>query len=117
NRTGKYFIGKDILASCGDLIGDIWYGYYRGQEPPSGIFGKVVGRIQHLQVMQTALGGPFGLLPKRLPPRPLLHIDPLSVLSTKLRREDAVICHDVGPITHPQLFDAKTGPMYDAIYR
>ncbi|MEM9964101.1 MAG: glycosyltransferase family 1 protein [Asticcacaulis sp.] len=117
NRTGKYFIGKDIIDSCGDLIGDIWYGASKGKVPPPGIVGKVVGRLQHIQVLQNALGGPLSWLPRRTPPRPLLHIDPFSVLSTRLRPEDLVICHDVGPVTDPELFDPKNSPVYDAIYR
>ncbi|OYW83055.1 MAG: hypothetical protein B7Z26_01630 [Asticcacaulis sp. 32-58-5] len=117
NRTGKYFIGKDIIDACGDLLGEAHYGYYHSKSPPQRLFGKVLGRIQHLQVTGKALGGPFGLLPPHRPARPLLHMDPFSIPSTRLLPTDAVICHDVGPITHPELFDPNTRPIYDHIYK
>nr|WP_303649463.1 glycosyltransferase family 1 protein [Asticcacaulis machinosus] len=44
-------------------------------------------------------------------------MDPFSIPSTRLSAKDAVICHDVGPITHPELFDPNTRPIYDHIYK
>src|SRR5262249_16756587 len=38
------------------------------------------------------------------------------VLHTDLIREDIVLCHDVGPLTHPELFDSKTTELYRAAY-
>ncbi|WP_303545342.1 glycosyltransferase [Sphingomonas natans] len=46
----------------------------------------------------------------------MLHLDPFTVGSTALRREDIVLCHDVGPITHPELFEPHVCKAYEAIY-
>src|SRR5262249_39827656 len=47
---------------------------------------------------------------------PTLFFDPLYVLRTSLRREDIVLCHDVGPLTHPELFDPGTTELYRSAY-
>jgi glycosyltransferase involved in cell wall biosynthesis len=46
-----------------------------------------------------------------------LYLDPLYVLPGNLRARDIVLCHDIGPISHPHLFDARTTEMYRAAYR
>ncbi len=117
NRTGKFFIGELIIENCADLLGSVYYWRYRGRKTPQGLFGKIIGRIQHLQVVHTATGGIFGRLPRRKLDRPMLHIDPFSILSTQLRPIDAVIIHDIGAITHPRLFDPKTPAIYDMIFK
>ncbi|MET0547028.1 MAG: glycosyltransferase family 1 protein [Caulobacterales bacterium] len=117
NRTGKFFIGKDILDTCHDLIGDVYYAGLRRKAPPSDLIGKIAGRLQHLQIINTALGGPLSLLPKQRAKRPILHIDPITVLAARLTSMDAVICHDMGPLSHPYLFDSKTGAIYAEAYK
>jgi hypothetical protein len=37
-------------------------------------------------------------------PRPLVFTDPREVILYELKRRDGVLCHDVGPITHSDLF-------------
>ncbi len=117
NRTGKYFIGRDLLDTPDLPLGDIYYWRIRGSAPPSGIAGKIIGRLQHWQIAAQALGGAFQLFPRRRSRRPLLHLDPFTVPTTHLRAQDAVLCHDVGPVTHPKLFDADVGRIYAHIYR
>lgn len=48
---------------------------------------------------------------------PILFFDPLYVLRSRLKREDIVLCHDVGPISHPELFPLKVGQLYAQAYR
>jgi glycosyltransferase involved in cell wall biosynthesis len=38
------------------------------------------------------------------------------VPTTELRSSDAVLCHDVGPLTHPDLYDEEVCVAYRAIY-
>lgn len=117
NRTGKYFIGRDLLAISDLPVGDVYYWHLARRAPPEGIFGRIVGRLQHWQVCGKSLGGPFGMIPRRRPGRPLLHIDPFTVPTTHLRRCDAVQCHDIGPVTHPNLFGEGVGEIYQHVYR
>src|SRR5215471_11977809 len=76
NRTGKYFIGRDLLETTDLPLGDVYYWFVRSNEPPSGFFGRVVGRLQLYHIRAHALGGPMRMLSRRRSPRPLLHLDP-----------------------------------------
>lgn len=117
NRTGKYFIGRDLLDTPGLTVGEVYYWRLRGDAPPKGLVGKVAGRLQHWQIVAQTMGGSFGWFPRRRPRRPLLHLDPFTVPTTHLRAWDAVLCHDIGPVTHPALFDADVGRIYAHIYK
>ena len=116
NRTGKYFIGLDLIEMPDLPIGDVYYWLMAASAPPAGLKGKVIGRLQHLHIKARARGGLMRLLPRRRSARPLLHLDPFTVPATMLGRSDAVLCHDLGPITHPQLFDPQIATIYRAIY-
>ncbi len=116
NRTGKYFIGRDLLGVSGLPLGDVYYWHLARAAPPSGLAGRVVGRLQHWQIMEQTGGGPLKWLPRRTPRRPLLHLDPFTVPTTHLRSCDAVLCHDIGPVSHPRLFDANVCRVYEHIY-
>jgi glycosyltransferase involved in cell wall biosynthesis len=116
NRTGKYFIGRDLLDTEDLPVGDVYYWMLRARKPISGLLGRVVGRLQLHHIKGHALGGPMRRLQRRMPPRPLLHLDPFTVPSTVLRRGDAVLCHDLGPLTHPDLFDPLVCRIYKPIY-
>jgi glycosyltransferase involved in cell wall biosynthesis len=115
NRTGKYFIGRDLIETPDLPLGDTYY--WRLTSLPTGLARRVVGRLQLLQIKGRTLGGSLGWLPPRRPTRPLLHMDPFTVPTTQLRPCDIVVCHDVGPVTHPNLFAPDVGAIYDAIYR
>lgn len=116
NRTGKYFIGRDLLDTADLPIGDTYYWGLKATAEPSGLFGKVIGRLQHHHIRAHALGGAMRMLPRRRSCRPLLHLDPFTVPSTVLRQHDAVLVHDLGPLTHPDLFDAGVCRIYRPIY-
>ncbi|MDE2333743.1 MAG: glycosyltransferase family 4 protein [Rhodospirillales bacterium] len=115
NRTGRFFIGRDLIETPGLPLGDVYY--WRLRSPPRGLVRRVVGRLQRHQVEGRTLGGRLGWLPPRRPSRSLLHLDPYTVPSTELRRSDIVLCHDVGPVTHPHLFAPAVGAIYREIYR
>jgi len=114
NRTGKYFIGRDLLALENLPLGDVCYWRFARRAPPAGLWARIIGRLQHWQVTGQMLGAHW---PRRVPRRPLLHLDPFTVPTTHLRPCDAVLCHDIGPVTHPALFDADVGQTYARIYR
>ena len=115
NRTGKYFIGKDLIDGVPDLIGRTYYGPAALPAPPNGVVGRILARVQGWQVQ--AFSGQRRLpLPRRTSRRPILHLDPFTVGSTILKPQDVVLCHDIGPITHPSLFEERVSAAYEAIY-
>lgn len=113
NQTGKYFIGRDLLETPDLPVGDVYYWLTPATAPPAGLYGKIIGRLQHLHIKAQATGGALRVVPRRRSRRPLLHLDPFTVPSTFLERKDGVLCHDLGHITHPHLFE----PQVSAIYR
>jgi glycosyltransferase involved in cell wall biosynthesis len=116
NRTGKYFIGKDLLECNLPMLGDVYYWALRRADPPEGLAAKVICKIQGLIVRANAASGFARGVTRRRPPRPLLHLEPYTVLSAKLRPFDVVVCHDLGPITHPELFETRLYPAYRRIF-
>jgi glycosyltransferase involved in cell wall biosynthesis len=114
NRTGKYFIGADIIAQNADLIRNIHYWRITARSPPEGLAARIIGKIESLEHQaRTALDLP----PRTAPAAKCLHLDPLTALHRKLRRDDLVLCHDLGPITHPDLFTKDISKQYDLAYR
>lgn len=116
NRTGKFFIGRDLLECASDLLGKVYYWRLPADKPPQGIWAKIVCRIQGMQIRANASGGLLGCQFRPNPARPLLHLEPYTVLGVRLRKKDAVIVHDVGPITHPELFERRLHLAYQRIF-
>jgi glycosyltransferase involved in cell wall biosynthesis len=46
-----------------------------------------------------------------------LFLDPLYVNRSRLESSDIVLCHDIGPVTHPELYDSGTVGLYEKAYR
>jgi len=47
----------------------------------------------------------------------MIFLEPLFSLRTSLSRKDIVICHDIAPITHPELYSVLTYASYDRVYK
>lgn len=118
NRTGAYHICRELLDSLPNyLVATRYWRAWREREP-RGLLRKLLARsmlfeIDHLALVQR-------VLPQRGSARsgtPTLFMDPLYVLGTRLGDRDVVLCHDVGPVTHPQLFDRRTTENYRTAYR
>lgn len=120
NRTGKYFIGRDIIGDNEAIIRQAQYWRLTqsaGAPPPHGLYGRIAGRLAVMEARYRATSPAFDrVLPRRRIDLPLLHLDPLTVLFHRLARHDLVLCHDVGPITHPALFPADVVAMYRKAY-
>lgn len=114
NRTGAYFIAKDI---CQQFAPQAELRYWRlGSRPPEGLFRKIGARLMMAEI--GALGDS-----ERLVMRDgissdgfRLFLDPLYVLRSELSANDIVLCHDVGPLTHPSLYDPRTVNSYRRAY-
>ncbi|MBI1251100.1 MAG: glycosyltransferase [Alphaproteobacteria bacterium] len=112
NRTGAYHICNDLLRELPHFFHDVRYWRLPFQPQPD-LIRKLAGRAMLLEM--SALGD-SSLLARRRPDRPVLFMDPLYVLRTQLVRDDIVLCHDVGPISHPDLFEPETVRRYRMAY-
>lgn len=118
NATGKYFFCKDMMAACGDLIRQVWYWRVpmRGHEP-RGLLARVLGRFALIEVNFRVTSRLSSLLPLLRTSRPLVFSDPREVILYELKSCDVVLCHDMGPITHPDLYHPMVKPTYEAVFR
>lgn len=115
NRTGAFYLTRDLKdALVRDLSGVRTWRDHRDR-PYSRIERKVRARL-----MLKELGSPglAAMLPywSRVPDRRYLHMDPLYVLNDKLTSSDRVLCHDIGPVSHPQIYGDGTREMYGRAY-
>jgi glycosyltransferase involved in cell wall biosynthesis len=116
NRTGAYYICRDIVEGASDAFAEVRYWRCRGENEPSGLRRRLLGRAMLLEL--RALGR-WNMLAR---PRggggafPTLFLDPLYALRSRLQKRDIVLCHDVGPISHPELFDDVTSRLYQEAY-
>ena len=58
NRTGRFFIGKDLIETPRLPLGDVYY--WRLRSPPRGMLRWAIGRLQRHQVTGRTLGGGLG---------------------------------------------------------
>jgi len=111
-RTGKFFLGKDVISALGRRVSSVRYGRIK-YIPRSDFLRRVAGRITHeetkARVFRPGLVVP---LPKIRDRNPVLHLDPLSVVRHRLAPQDIVLCHDIGPITHPAQFAPGVHELY-----
>ncbi len=116
DRTGKLFLGREIIDALGPRVGRIRYGRLSAM-PNSDPLRRIAGRLHRieLKVRLRWLPPPVTPLPPGTRP-PMLHLDPLSVVRCRMSGEDIVLCHDVGPITHPNYFAPGVGRDYQSAY-
>lgn len=119
NRTGKFFVGLDLIDAPEAPLGDVLY--WKSRSRPQGLRRRIYGRLQLWQV-KASTGTARGiemlgrLIPAQHSVRDVLHLDPFTVPTRRLRRTDIVVCHDLGPVSHPYLFDRDVGAIYRRIY-
>jgi len=116
NKTGKYFIGRDLVRDQESLIDRVFYWRHGTYRLPSPFLERVLGLGMRIEVRAAGATGisPF---PLRRPDRPTLHLDPHSVIHTAISARDVILCHDLGPITHPALFRPWVTRLYQRAYR
>lgn len=115
NRTGAHYIAEDLASAFGH---EGFIRRWRMLRPqlPTGIARKVFGR---LMVREIALLGTanrfFWPEPKTVKVRRLF-LDPLYVSRSRLEASDIVLCHDIGPVSHPKLYDRGSVRAYEKAY-
>jgi glycosyltransferase involved in cell wall biosynthesis len=115
NRSGKYFIGRDIIDGNADLISAVYYWRLPRASAPQGVVARLIGKLEaweHGAIVRLGRNLPAA----RAARSRCLHLDPLSVLHRPPRPDDLVICHDLGPVTDRDLFAPAVGRAYDLAY-
>lgn len=116
NRSGKYQIGREILANNRALIAQVWYWRVTSEHLPKGLAARLIGkaeRTEHNWRCSHAQLRPA----RKADGHRWLHLDPLSLIHRPTREGDVVLVHDLGPLTHPHLFPAASGEAYPFAYR
>ena len=117
NRTGKYFVCKEILNECQDLMGRTWYWRMAlKQEPQIGrLTTRILGRLALIEI-EHRLDYPKSIVPLFQNRRPVIFSDPREVLLYRLKSNDIVLCHDMGPVSHPTLYHSRVSDVYERAF-
>lgn len=117
NRTGKYFFCRDLMAATPELVHDCYYWRWPFGRTPSGLFARILGRLALIEV-ETRIRYPvsYRILPAMKRDRPVVFMDPRECVLYELKRSDVVICHDMGPLTHPALYGRGVKKLYERAY-
>src|ERR1700740_2223086 len=118
NRTGAYYVCRDIVQRLPQFFRGIRYWRLFFRKEPAPLVRQLLGRamlleLSHLRVTKNiprSNGAGYRDVPT-------LFFDPLYVLRTRLRTNDVVLCHDIGPVSHPKLFAAKTPRLFREAYQ
>lgn len=114
NRTGAYYVCRDVVQHLPQFFGEVRYWRLPLKSEPSGLLRKCLGRAMLLELKHL---GHTAIATRSRPAHSILFFDPLYVLRCDLKRQDIVLCHDVGPISHPELFPPDVTRMYTEAYR
>lgn len=105
NRTGKFFFCQDMIHSSSDLVRACYFWRWRSQRVPTGIFARILGRMArievNLRVEKSVITRFIPFIERELP---TVFTDPRECIMYRLKSSDIVLCHDMGPITHPELY-------------
>ena len=115
NRSGAHYIAEDLaLAFGGEGVVRRWR-LLRGQLP-TGIARKVFGRLMLREMSLLGTSTRFLWPEPKAAKLKRLFLDPLYVNRSRLESSDIVLCHDIGPVTHPALYDSRTVGAYENAY-
>lgn len=114
NRTGAFYIARELVKAFSDVSKvrrwRVW-----GDSLKIDLLRKVYAR---LMLKEFALLNDKKILywPKDKNAAFTLYLDPLYVLRNQLKKNDVVLCHDIGPISHPHLYYPSTTELYQKAY-
>ena len=116
NRTGAYHSAKDLTREF--VPGGAGVRYWRlGSFAPEGLARKIVARLMMLEINWLQDSEFFAIRDGVKGRGFRLFLDPLYVLRSRLTEHDIVLCHDVGPLTHSELYDERTSANYELAYQ
>jgi len=116
NRTGAYHLGSDVVEMLPQFFARTRYWRASLNHEPPGLVRRLLGRAMMFELNYLDWA-------RRLPVGgwsaggiPTVFFDALYVLGTDVHARDIVLCHDIGPITRPDLFEDKTVELYREAY-
>jgi glycosyltransferase involved in cell wall biosynthesis len=113
NRTGKYFFCRDMIEASKDLIRNCYYWRVPLTDLPPKNVARVLGRLARTEVnMRVRRPFSYHLLAPIFHSRPMVFTDPRECVLYRMKRRDVVLCHDMGPLTHPDLYSPGVGELY-----
>ncbi len=115
NRTGAHYIAED-LAGAFDGKGIVRRWRLLRQQLPPGIARKVFGRLMLREIARLGTSTRFLWPEPKAVKLKRLFLDPLYVSRSRLESSDIVLCHDIGPVSHPELYDRGTVAAYGNAY-
>jgi glycosyltransferase involved in cell wall biosynthesis len=113
NRTGKYFFCRDMIAASADLVNRRFFWRLAFRDVPQRNLARLLGRLALIEVsFRVRFPRSYNLLPAISRSRPMLFTDPRECVLYHLKPFDVVLCHDMGPITHPDLYAPGVEEVY-----
>ena len=117
NRTAVHFICRDLVEGLPSRFPYVRQWRLLHRDPPEGIARKILGRMMLAEIDYFA-NSSFWPWPEPLKEHlPTVFTDPLYVLRARLAREDVVLCHELGSVSHPTLFSTEATASYSLAYR
>lgn len=115
NRTGAFYIARELVNTFSSMARvrrwRLW-----GNTLSNNLLRKIYARLM-LKELNTLQDRAVFLWPKDNGAAFTLYLDPLYVLRNQLSRQDIVLCHDIGPISHPHLYYPETTALYQKAYK
>lgn len=110
NRTGAFYIARELVKAFAS-ISKVRRWRLWGDSLKIDLLRKVYARLmlKELNLMQDS---ERLMWPEDKSSKFTLYLDPLYVLRNKLKKNDVVLCHDIGPISHPHLYYPETVALY-----
>jgi glycosyltransferase involved in cell wall biosynthesis len=117
NRTGKYLFCKELIEETPDLIKSVRYWRLAAKSAPRGLIARVLGRCAQMEV-SVRFNHPrsYKWLPSISRKLPVIFTDPRECVLYSLRTSDVVICHDMGPLTHRELYHPAVFRLYNSAF-
>lgn len=120
NRTGAWHIARDLCQEFVPEYAQVRY-WRLGGNAPEGLLRKIAARLMMMEINWLKDSRRCLIRSKVSGKSTRVFLDPLFVLRSELTERDIVLCHDVGPLTHSDLYDTATVEnyrvAYDKIYR
>ncbi|MFE0018011.1 glycosyltransferase [Mesorhizobium sp. NPDC059054] len=115
NRTGAWHIARDL---CQEFVPEhAQVRYWRlGAKAPEGLARKIAARLMMMEISWLRDSRRCLIGSKAIKDSTRIFLDPLFVLRSELTEKDIVLCHDVGPLSHSDLYDAVTVENYRVAY-
>jgi glycosyltransferase involved in cell wall biosynthesis len=115
NRTGAHYIAEDLVSAFGSR-GTVRRWRLLGQQLPTGVIRKIFGRLMLQEITRLGTSSRFLWPEPKTVKLKRLFLDPLYVSRSRLESSDIVLCHDIGPVTHLELYDSGTVNAYQKAY-